>query len=214
MDPGAPARPPPPDPDVERLAEALDMPPERVARALDAAGLSPAALRATSAGEVRGERLEAVARALRVEAPRLRAALLDIATSSAAFAGQAATATDAALAAVRGTAEEALAIGLEIVGESVPKLLNNLLAGLAAAGVALVALGLLAIFQTELFVRLLAIIAGIALVAAGAAFFVLAWRLHEATSALRMLARVAKRWRARHAAAAPGSAAAPQGPEG
>jgi hypothetical protein len=103
------------------------------------------------------------------------------------------------IAAAKGTAEEALAIGLEIVGESIPRLLNHVLAAVAAAGVALVALGALAILSTSLFVQLLAILAGIALIATGALLFTLAWRLHEATAALRTLARVAKRIRARRA---------------
>jgi hypothetical protein len=196
----------PAPPGTGRLAAALGLPEERVARALDAAGASAQGLLGAMR-EGREEELQEVARAMRVERARLQAAVLEAADEASSFAGRAATAAEGVGAALRGTAEEALAIGLEIVAETIPRILNHVLAVLAAAGLALVALGLLAIFNTALFVQLLAVLAGLALIAAGIGLFTLAWRLHEATAALRTLARIARKWRERSAAreAGPGT---------
>jgi hypothetical protein len=144
---------------------------------------------------------ERVAQALS-EAGMAAGAVGAVGAAAGALRAEAVDAAIAAKAALQGTAEEALAVGLEVVAESVPRMVNHTLAVLAASGVALVALGALAILNTTLFVHLLAILAGIALVVAGGLLFTLAWRLHEATASLRTLARIARTWRARRAAAA------------
>ncbi|MCA1813729.1 MAG: hypothetical protein LC624_07240 [Halobacteriales archaeon] len=98
---------------------------------------------------------------------------------------------------VRHTAEDAIEVALEVVGETIPKILNGLLAALVAGAVALIFLGLLAIFATSIFLQLLAIIAGLALVATGVFLFAFAWRLHAATASIRTMADVARKWRMR-----------------
>jgi hypothetical protein len=101
---------------------------------------------------------------------------------------------------VRQTAEDAIEIALEVLGETIPRILNGALAALVAGSVALVFLGLLAIFATSLFIQVLAIIAGLALIATGVLLFALAWRLHAATAGIRTMANVARKWRMKRAA--------------
>lgn len=181
---------------IARLAQALGLPEERVRAALASAGATPAdLLRGLRAG-VQDERLGLAAKQLRVDAARLGAALVDAAMEHP-LATHAATMADGLAATLKGSAEEALSIGLEIVGETVPRVVNLVLAVLAVGGVALVAVGFLAILDTEQFLRLLALFAGLALALTGVLLFVLAWKLHEATATVRTVARVARKWRAR-----------------
>ncbi|HEV8359156.1 MAG TPA: hypothetical protein VGR28_01740 [Candidatus Thermoplasmatota archaeon] len=188
-------------PDLLRTAAALGIAPERLARALEEHGVKAEQLHDLVRAGTSDERLLAIARSLRVGQGMLAAAVLE-AAAGAPIAEKVGQYAEGVATAIRGTAEEALGIALEILGESVPKLLNNVLAVLALAGAAFVALGLLAIFATTIFVQLLAILAGLVLVGLGAAMFLLAWRLHEATAIVRTVAKVAKRMRERQRARA------------
>jgi hypothetical protein len=190
------------DPALQRLAAALGVPAERLERALTSHGWSARDLLAAARAGASDSLVQDVAGALRVDRVRLVAAALESLSAGEVGVG----AMQGMAAAFRGTAEEALSVGLEILGESIPRMLNHLLAVLAVAGVALVALGLMAIFATTLFVQLLAILAGLALVATGIGLFTLAWRVHEATATLRTLARVARRMRAKQRERAPAEA--------
>jgi sulfite exporter TauE/SafE len=106
--------------------------------------------------------------------------------------GQAVAAGQQIAGAVRDAAEEALMALLEFLAEAVPRFLNRVLALFALAGVALLAIGGLVILDTPLFLRILSVIAGLALIALGVGMFLLAWKLHEATATLRTLARLAR----------------------
>lgn len=171
-----------------RLAELLGLPEEEVEEAMRLAASDPAELTEAALAGRDGERLAQVARKLGVDKARLAAAL--VASDLGRLAAPAAEA-------VREGAEEALDVAVDLLAESVPRFLNRALAVLALGGLALVALGGLAFADQSAFEQALAWVAGGALLALGVGMFWLAWRLHEATATVRVLARLARRWRER-----------------
>lgn len=188
---------PPRDTFAARLAAALGLPEERVAAALRQAALTPSQLANAARAGLDDERVRDLAKLLRVDPARLAAAVIDAAGEWVRLQG---TAAEGFAAAARGAADEAVSIGLEIVGETIPRIVSQVLAVFAAAGVVFVALGALALVDAPLFRQLLTYIAGLALIITGVLLFALAWKVHEATATLRTVAKIAKKWRERRAA--------------
>lgn len=186
---------------VERLAKALNLAPERVEAAMRAAGVTPAeAFDAILHGSA-AERVDKLAKELKVTRPRLALALLDGAVAqTSAWAGAAGGAVDA----VRGRLDRAkdwffdvLEFVLEIFAETIPRILKRITLVLVLTGLVMVGLGVLAVVNKALFLLVAYYAMAAAFLLFGLGLIWTAWRIHEMTSALRTLARLAKRWRER-----------------
>lgn len=101
------------------------------------------------------------------------------------------------LEAVKRRAGEALDPALDAAAERLPRLARRVTLALLAAGLGLLALGVLALVAPALFYRVLAYVLGAALVLAGAGLVWLAWRVRRATRAVRALGAWAQAWRER-----------------
>src|SRR5438094_8194 len=80
---------------------------------------------------------------------------------------------------------------LEIFAETIPRILRRVTMTLVLSGLVLIGLGVLAVVDPALFVKVAYYTMAAAFVLAGAGLVWIAWRIHELTSALRTLARLA-----------------------
>jgi cytochrome c biogenesis factor len=88
---------------------------------------------------------------------------------------------------------------LETFAETIPRILRRVTLVLVLSGATLVGLGVLAVVDQALFVKVAYYAMAAAFVLVGGGLVWVAWRIHEMTASLRTLARLAKRWRERFA---------------
>lgn len=204
-DVGIPARAETPAEALARLARALGANEDKVQAALDASQLSPA--QAFDA-ILHGKDEEAVARLakeLHVSRPRLALALLDgaVQQTSQWAASAAPTLREKAKEAASRAQEwafEVIEFTLETFAETIPRILNRITLALVLTGLVFTGMGLLAIIDQALFLRIVWYVFGAMMVLFGVTLVYVAWRIHEATATIRTLARLAKKWRARWSA--------------
>ncbi|MHB8605487.1 MAG: hypothetical protein ACYDCK_09550 [Thermoplasmatota archaeon] len=186
---------------IARLAKSLALPEEKVRAALAKLGTNPRdALELVLSGSGE-ERIAEIAKALKVSRPRLAVALID----SAGPIAEVATGTVGRIAeGARGVADRALSFAMEVVefaleifAETIPRILGRITAVLILGGLALAALGVIAIVDPPLFLKIAIYAVGVGLVLVGALWIWLAWKLHEATAIFRTLAKLARAWRER-----------------